>query len=74
MNNEDQTYLLRAALGDMLNYYDRNACQHEDVYRGGAIWTICESCGKKWADDEGGFVPYIEPLFVSLARRIFDNN
>lgn len=32
-------------------------CEHEDTHRGGAIWTICDQCGKQWADDEGGFQP-----------------
>ncbi len=32
-------------------------CEHEDTHRGGSIWTICDQCGKQWADDEGGFKP-----------------
>jgi hypothetical protein len=32
-------------------------CEHEDTHRGGAIWTICDQCGKRWADDEGGLKP-----------------
>ncbi len=31
-----------------------NTCQHEETYRGGVIWEICQSCGAKWADDRGG--------------------
>lgn len=29
-------------------------CPHANTYRGGVQWTICEDCGEKWADDEGG--------------------
>ena len=32
-----------------------NMCFHENTHRGGAIWTICDDCGAKWADDRGGF-------------------
>lgn len=53
---------------DLLREYDRNTCQHEEKYRGGAIWTICSQCGAKWADDEGGFKPYVDPPAVVRAR------
>ena len=32
-------------------------CDHAYTYRAGAIWTICDDCGKEWADDKGGFKP-----------------
>lgn len=48
---------------------DRNTCNHDETHRGGNIWTICNSCGKRWADDRGGFVPYREPKQLTLARR-----
>lgn len=32
-------------------------CEHEYTTRRGAIWTFCEECGGRWADDEGG-VPH----------------
>ena len=32
-------------------------CDHAYTYRAGAIWTICDECGKQWADDKGGFKP-----------------
>ncbi len=51
-----------------LDYYDRNACPHENTHRGGFIWTICDDCGKKWADDEGGFVAYSDPPHVAELR------
>jgi hypothetical protein len=27
-------------------------CHHDDTVRQGAIWTACQQCGKRWADDE----------------------
>lgn len=56
------------ALGTMLDEYDRNVCEHEITHRGGHIWTICEGCGQKWADDEGGFKPHCDPEGVVEAR------
>lgn len=32
-------------------------CDHAYTHRVGAIWTICDDCGKEWADDKGGFKP-----------------
>lgn len=73
MKKKERIEYLELALKDMLKYYDRETCTHqeEDLHRGGAIWTIC-ACGKKWADDEGGFIPYSEPLFVSCARQVLE--
>lgn len=58
------------SLRDMLEEFDRNTCVHEDTRRGGAIWTICDACGMKWADDSGGFKPYEDPPVVARARNI----
>lgn len=58
----------RGALEGMLRLYDANACRHETTHRGGSIWTICEDCGQKWADDRGGFKPYRDPPEVKAAR------
>lgn len=59
---------LAKALSDALDYVDRNTCEHEDTYRGGFLWTICRECGRKWADDEGGFVPHTDPEPIAAAR------
>jgi hypothetical protein len=59
----------REALRALLSHVDANTCTHEYIYRGGAIWTICDDCGMKWADDEGGFKPYRDPPAVANARR-----
>jgi hypothetical protein len=58
------------ALRDLLDHVDRETCPHEDTHRGGLIWTVCDACGRKWADDEGGFVPYSDPPAVARARLI----
>lgn len=55
-------------IAQLLKHIDANTCCHEETYRGGAIWTICSSCGKKWADDEGGFAAYEEPPAIASAR------
>jgi hypothetical protein len=56
------------ALKAMLGRVENNQCRHEATHRGGAMWTICDDCGEEWADDRGGFKPYIEPDDVRLAR------
>lgn len=60
--------VLREALAVTLRHYDRNTCQHDETHRAGAIWTICDQCGRKWADDEGGFEPYADPPGIERAR------
>ena len=45
---------LREALTQLLSYAERQICAHDNTHRGGAIWEICDDCGAKWADDEGG--------------------
>ena len=59
---------LREALRDALSEYDRSTCLHEETHRGGVQWTICNSCGVKWGDDEGGFKPYADPPRIAAAR------
>lgn len=59
---------LYEALAELLKHADRNECHHVTTHRAGAIWTICDDCGRKWADDEGGFVPYVEPERIAKAR------
>jgi ribosomal protein L37AE/L43A len=59
----------RDALEGLLRHVDSITCKHENTHRGGAIWTICDECGRKWADDEGGFKPYRDPPEVKAARK-----
>lgn len=73
MTDETKT-ALRTALKHLLNEVDRNTCVHDDTYRGGMIWTICRGCGRKWADDEGGFAPHEDSAAIKAAREILDAN
>ncbi len=61
---------LREALEKLLSYAERNECHHENTHRGGIIWTICDDCGGKWADDQGGLKPYCEPSEITNARAV----
>lgn len=56
------------ALQAMLNRDELNTCQHENTHRGGAIWTICDDCNDKWADDEGGKPKWKDPKEWIAAR------
>lgn len=59
---------LVAALQGLLDYVDRQTCTHEDRSRMGTIWTVCTACGRKWADDEGGFQTPQEAPEIVRAR------
>lgn len=54
----DHAKALADALREVIAAYYENTCQHDETHRGGAIWTICDRCGAKWADDQGGFKPF----------------
>ncbi len=41
-------------LQDLISFAWSNTCSHENTHRGGVLWEICDDCGAKWADDEGG--------------------
>lgn len=62
----------RKLLRDLLGHVDRNTCVHENTHRGGVIWTICDDCGMKWADDRGGFKPHKDAPEVAAARAALD--
>ena len=57
---------LDALLG-VVNLAVKNICPHDETHRGGAIWEICNACGAKWADDEGGKPAYVEPITLTNA-------
>jgi hypothetical protein len=61
---------LRFALEGLIRHVERESCLHEETHRGGAIWTICDGCGREWADDKGGFVPYSEPIALAVAKQV----
>lgn len=46
---------LEGALEKALRIAQRHICRHDELTRGGAIWTICKQCNARWADDRGGF-------------------
>lgn len=52
---------LREALRALLDRDERNTCQHDETHRGGFLWEICDQCGAKWADDEGGKPEWKDP-------------
>lgn len=58
------------ALSDLLDHVDAETCTHESTHRGGAIWTICDNCHAKWADDRGGFKSHEDAPAVAAARAI----
>lgn len=64
----DVTALLIA----LLRHIDSETCRHEETHRGGSIWTICDQCGREWADDQGGFEPYQDAPAVAAAREYCD--
>ncbi len=55
-------------LRGLVSEIERQTCEHEETHRGGAIWEICDSCGRKWADDEGGKPEFEWPESVEKAR------
>ena len=59
---------LREALKHLLSYAERQICEHEETHRGGAIWEICDMCGAKWADDEGGKPEFKWPDEIKAAH------
>lgn len=63
---------LEAVARKALDDWDRHTCTHEDTSRGGFLWTICDGCGAKWADDEGGFQPYSDPPGIAGLRAALD--
>ena len=60
------------ALEALLRRDEINTCQHEDTYRGGAIWEICSACDMKWAYDRGGKPEWKDPEEWVAARRVID--
>ena len=60
-NREEIITNLIDALKGVLRRDEINTCCHEETYRGGAIWEICNMCGEKWADDKGGKPEWQDP-------------
>lgn len=51
-------------LADLLQWATSQVCQHDETHRGGVLWEICDHCGAKWADDEGGKPEFKWPVIV----------
>ena len=64
-----RTQQLEEALENLLRFAEFRICRHESTHRGGVIWTICDDCGAKWADDEGGKPKFKEPKEIVNARK-----
>ena len=64
-----QIVQLYSALNRLVSFADNQICRHEETHRGGLIWEICDFCGAKWADDEGGKPEFVEPKEISDAYR-----
>lgn len=57
-----------ALIESLLKHIEETTCTHESTHRGGAIWEICDDCGAKWADDQGGKPEFKWPKAVIAAR------
>lgn len=61
---------IKQVLSDLLAYAENQTCSHESTHRGGAIWEICDDCGAKWADDQGGKPEYVRPPEFEAAEQM----
>lgn len=59
---EDEVLIAR-----LLAHVEQQTCTHEETHRAGVIWEICDACGAKWADDEGGKPAFRWPAVVEQA-------
>jgi hypothetical protein len=58
------------AFQELLSWAEAQICMHEETHRGGSIWEICDQCGAKWADDEGGKPEFKWPEPIVKARAL----
>lgn len=66
----DRELLLEVHLIHMLRWARQNTCHHEETHRGGVLWEICDLCGAKWADDEGGKPEWEDPKVWQEAEEL----
>ena len=45
----------------LLERDEQNTCTHEETHRGGFLWEICDQCGAKWAEEQGGKPDWTDP-------------
>lgn len=69
---DDPIKALTESLNWAVNKIEMETCTHETTHRGGGIWTICDDCLQSWADDRGGFKPYVDPPELVRARDLLD--
>ncbi len=60
------------ALEKITQFAEAQICMHEETHRGGVLWEICDQCGAKWADDEGGKPEFKWPEETDAARAMID--
>jgi hypothetical protein len=65
-NLSDEPMVPRELFERALSIAYKHICPHEETHRAGAIWEICDSCGMKWADDEGGIAAYENKELLEL--------
>lgn len=63
---------LEEALRTLISFASKEICPHEETHRGGAIWEICDQCGAKWADDEGGKPEFKWPKEITNAQDLLN--
>lgn len=59
-------------LSAVINEWEKTRCAHEELVRGGTMWTICTLCDKKWSDDNGGFKPDIQPEAIKTGYAVIE--
>lgn len=60
---------LRAALRGLIEYVEKEQCDHLTLRRG-TSWTFCDNCGGKWASDEWDFRPPKKELKEVATARV----
>ena len=58
----------RDLVQSLVTHIEYETCMHENTHRGGAIWEICDDCGRQWADDRGGRPAFKWPEPVERAH------
>ena len=72
LRSESRVGKIEEALKNLLSFASRYICSHDETHRGGAIWEICDQCGAKWADDEGGKPEFKWPKEIINAQDLLN--
>ncbi len=65
---ETVTEQLAEVVALVVNEASLKMCLHEETHRAGAIWSVCDQCGVKWADDEPKPLPK-QPRWYPMATQ-----